>query len=295
MKNKRFFIVLLFVMSQLLFISPVLSTDVPRSFFVNLTNGQPQSIIVVGKNAASMDLISGNMIITKIQSEAYYEDFVYVTISGTKLMEVSNDKLITVDPSTMILNWADNKGNSGSFNYGQSIDKINLRFITTDINNLKIYVNSNQNPLNVASPEINRNVVISPDYSLELVDNTPNLLGIYEFGGNIKFNLIFNKKQPGAFQEVKINIWEPEKLLTNDEILMENTAKNNNIILVGGPVANNIVAGLVQRGVSKIDWYNSEGDVEYLTNGLYPGHDVIIVAGSDREKTRNAVIKLINS
>lgn len=295
MKNKRFFIVLLFVMSQLLFISPVLSTDVPRSFFVNLTNGQPQSIIVVGKNAASMDLISGNMIITKIQSEAYYEDFVYVTISGTKLMEVSNDKLITVDPSTMILNWADNKGNSGSFNYGQSIDKINLRFITTDINNLKIYVNSNQNPLNVASPEINRNVVISPDYSLELVDNTPNLLGIYEFGGNIKFNLIFNKKQPGAFQEVKINIWEPEKLLTNDEILMENTAKNNNIILVGGPVANNIVAGLVQRGVSKIDWYNSEGDVEYLPNGLYPGHDVIIVAGSDREKTRNAVIKLINS
>lgn len=60
--------------------------------------------------------------------------------------------------------------------------------------------------------------------------------------------------------------------------------KNNNIILVGGPVANNIVAGLVQRGQSKVDWYTSLGEVEYIPNGLYPGHDVIIVAGADRKR-----------
>jgi len=295
MKNKTTLIILLVILIHFTALSPISSTEVPRSFFVDLTNGQPHSIIVVGKNAASMDLISGNMIITKIQSEAYYEDFVYVTISGTKTFEASNDQLITIDPSTMILTWTDNKGNSGSFSYGQSIEKINLRFITTDVNNLKIFVNNNQNPINVVSPENNRNIILSQDYSLNLLDNTSTLLGLYQSGGNIKFNIVFNKKQPGAFQEVKINIWEPEKLLTNDQILLETTAKNNNIILVGGPVANRLVANIVQSGKSKVDLYNSEGEIEYIPNGLYPGRDVIIVAGSDREKTRNAVVKLLNS
>jgi len=295
MKSKRIIVLLVLLLIYILSLTPSLATEVPRSFYVNTANGQPHSIIVVGKNAASMDLISGNMVITKIQSEAYYEDFVYVNITGSKLMEASNNNQIIVDPSTMTLVWADNKGNSGSFTYGQSIEKIALRFVTNDLNNLLIYVNSNQNPLTIQNPEINRNVIINSDYSLELLDNTPGVQGIYGYGGNIKFNVLFKKQQPGAFQQVKINIWEPQKLITNDAILMEDTAKNNNIILVGGPVANNIVAGLVRRGISKIDWYTSEGEIEYLPNGLYPGRDVIIVAGADREKTRNAIIKLINS
>ena len=166
-------VLLLVVALQLFFICPVISTEVSRSFFVNTANGQPQSVIVVGKNAASMDSISGGLIITKIQAEAYYED-------SSK--------------------------------------------------------------------------------------------GLY-----------------------RVNIWDREKLITYDEVLMENVAKDNNLILVGGPVANKIVAGLVQRGVSKIDWYNSQGDIEYISNGLYPGRDVIIVAGADREKTRDAVIRLISS
>ncbi|NMC60776.1 MAG: S-layer protein [Candidatus Methanofastidiosa archaeon] len=295
MKDKKLYIFTLLILIQFSSLYPLLATEVPRSFFVNTTNGQPQSIIVVGKNAASMDLISVNMIITKIESEAYYEDFVYVSITGSKLMEASNNVVFTVDPSMLDLTWTDNKGNSGKFSYGSSIEKINLRFITTDINNLIIFVNSNQNPINIISPELNRNIVVSSEYSLELLDNTPTTQGVYDYGGNIKFNVRFNKQQPGAFQEVKINIWEPQKLITNDQGLMEDAAKNNNIILVGGPVANNIVAGLVQRGISKIDWYNSDGDIEYIPNGLYPGRDVIIVAGSDREKTRNAVVKLINT
>ncbi|MDY1590963.1 MAG: S-layer protein [Methanofastidiosum sp.] len=174
MKAKISSIVLLLILVlQLFFIFPATSTDVPRSFFVDTTNGQPQSIIVVGKNAASMDSISGSLIITKIQAEAYYED-----------------------PSK------------------------------------------------------------------------------------------------GLF---RVNIWDREKLITYDELLMEDVAKNNNLILVGGPVANKLVAGLVQRGISKIDWYSSQGDIEYIPNGLYPGCDVIIVAGADREKTRTAVLQLINS
>lgn len=173
MKTKISLIFSLILVIQLFFIYPVLSTDVPRSFFVDTTNGQPHSIIVVGKNAASMDSISGGLIISKIQAEAYYED----------------------------------------------LSK-----------------------------------------------------GMY-----------------------RVNIWDPQKLITNDEALLENIAKNNNLILIGGPVANNIVAGLVQRGVSKVDWYISQGEIEYIPNGLYPGSDVIIVAGADREKTRDAVVKLISS
>lgn len=173
MKNKIILIFLLILVIQLFFICPVLSTDVPRSFFVNTTNGQPHSIIVVGKNAASMDSISGGLIISKLQAEAYYED-----------------------PSK------------------------------------------------------------------------------------------------GVF---RVNIWDPQKLITNDESLLESVAQTNNLILVGGPVANKLVAGLVQRGISKIDWYTSQGDIEYIQNGLYPGRDVIIVAGADREKTRTAVLRLISS
>lgn len=295
MKTKLALIFSLILILQIFLISPVLSTDIPRSFFVDTTNGQPQSIIVVGKNAASMDLISGNLIITKIQSEAYYENFVYVTISGSKLMEASNDQLIALDPSTMNLTWSDNAGNTGTFTYGQSILVTNLRFITTDTNTLKIYIAQNQNPLNIVNPEFNRNVIISPDFSIEILDNNGNSPGLYNPGGNLRFNSIFRTEQPGAFQQVKVNIWEPEKLITNDETLLENVAKNNNIVLVGGPVANNIVAGLVQRGKSKIDWYSSQGDIEFIKDGLYPGRDVIIVAGADREKTRDAVLRLINS
>jgi hypothetical protein len=173
MKTKTGLIFSLIFVIQLFFISPVLSAEVPRSFFVDTTNGQPHSIIVVGKNAASMDSISGGLIISKIQAEAYYED----------------------------------------------ISK-----------------------------------------------------GMY-----------------------RVNIWDPQKLITNDEALLENIAKNNNLILIGGPVANDIVAGLVQRGVSKVDWYTSQGEIEYIPNGLYPGRDVIIVAGEDREKTRSAVLQLISS
>jgi hypothetical protein len=295
MKTKLASIFSLILIFQLFLIFPVLSTDIPRSFFVDTSNGQPQSIIVVGKNAASMDLISGNLIITKIQSEAYYENFVYVTISGSKIMEASNDQLITIDPSTMNLTWKDSSGNTGKFTYGQSIEIINLRFSTADPNNLKIYVSQNQNPINVINPELNKAFTISPDYTLELLDNNGTLNGIYTSGANVKFNVIFSKQQPGSFQQVKVNIWEPQKLITNDETLIENTAKNNNIVLVGGPVANNIVAGLVERGKSKIDWYSSQGDIEYIKDGLYPGRDVIIVAGADREKTRDAVLRLISS
>lgn len=179
MKTKISIIFSLILVIQLFFICPILSSDVPRSFFVNTTNGEPHSIIVVGKNAATMDSISGGLIISKIQAEAYYED-----------------------PSK------------------------------------------------------------------------------------------------GLF---RVNIWDPQKLITYDEALMESVAQNNNLILqnnnlilIGGPVANRLVAGLVQRGQSKVDWYTSYGEIEYIPNALY-GRDVIIVAGADREKTREAVLKLISS
>ena len=80
-----------------------------------------------------MDLISGNLIITKIQNEAYYENYVYVTITGSKQVEAFNGQLITLNPSSMDLIWKDSSGNTGKFTYDQSIGLINFRFDTTDL------------------------------------------------------------------------------------------------------------------------------------------------------------------
>lgn len=66
----------------------------------------------------------------------------------------------------------------------------------------------------------------------------------------------------------------------------------SNLILVGGPVANSVTKYLVDNGISKVDWYNSTGDIEYL-QGALGGYDVVIVAGATRNETRAAAEALM--
>ncbi|WP_297520524.1 S-layer protein [Thermococcus sp.] len=74
------------------------------------------------------------------------------------------------------------------------------------------------------------------------------------------------------------------------EVNMENPGAN--LILVGGPVANKITKYLVEQNISKVNWYNSTGDIEYIPNAL-GGKDVVIVAGANRTDTRMAAEALM--
>ncbi len=66
----------------------------------------------------------------------------------------------------------------------------------------------------------------------------------------------------------------------------------SNLILVGGPVANKVTQYLVQQNISKIDWYSSPGNIEYLPKAL-GGYDVVIVAGATRNQTMVAAKALM--
>lgn len=65
-----------------------------------------------------------------------------------------------------------------------------------------------------------------------------------------------------------------------------------NLILVGGPVANKIVRQLIDEGISAVDWTSSRGRCEYI-QAPYGGCDILIVAGKDRDATREAVQGLV--
>ncbi|ASA77245.1 S-layer protein [Thermococcus sp. 5-4] len=66
----------------------------------------------------------------------------------------------------------------------------------------------------------------------------------------------------------------------------------SNLILIGGPVANSITKYLVEQNISKVDWYNSPGDIEYIQDAL-GGYDVVIVAGATRDETKVAAEALM--
>ncbi|WP_297506803.1 S-layer protein [Thermococcus sp.] len=66
----------------------------------------------------------------------------------------------------------------------------------------------------------------------------------------------------------------------------------SNLILVGGPVANSVTKYLVDEGKSKVDWYNSPGDVEYIPDA-FGSYGAVIVAGATRNETRVAAEALM--
>ncbi|AFL94488.1 S-layer protein [Thermococcus cleftensis] len=74
------------------------------------------------------------------------------------------------------------------------------------------------------------------------------------------------------------------------EVSMEDPGAN--LILVGGPVANSLTKYLVENNISKVDWYNSPGEIEYIEDAL-GGYDVVIVAGATRNETRVAAEALM--
>lgn len=76
----------------------------------------------------------------------------------------------------------------------------------------------------------------------------------------------------------------------DSEVDIENT--ETNLILVGGPVANNVTKTLVSKNVSTVDWYESDGEIEYVE---YGDNEQLIVAGKTRTETQEAAVELMNS
>jgi S-layer protein (TIGR01564 family) len=68
-----------------------------------------------------------------------------------------------------------------------------------------------------------------------------------------------------------------------------------NHVLVGGPVANSLVASLVTAGKSKVTWETSDGDIEVVSGHPAEGFNGIIVAGKTRTETEAAAKALADA
>ncbi len=98
-----------------------------------------------------------------------------------------------------------------------------------------------------------------------------------------------------ASAEIIAGMFIPPLTIIEDIDLTASMKSNFNLIIVGGPVANNITADLVASGVSIVDWYSSEGEIETISNAFSPGKYAIIAAGQNREATRLASQALADS
>lgn len=77
----------------------------------------------------------------------------------------------------------------------------------------------------------------------------------------------------------------------DSEVSLDNADKN--LILVGGPVVNALTKALADDGKVSID--NSSPATLAVVEGAANGNDVLVVAGGDREKTREAALDLIQN
>jgi len=91
-------------------------------------------------------------------------------------------------------------------------------------------------------------------------------------------------------QVIQEDVVRVESSLSPEEI------EAHNLILVGGPIANDMVMQLVDKGLTTVAfWESSDGDAIHYGNAFSDAREVIVVAGSDREMTTQAVLALINS
>ncbi|WP_457612311.1 S-layer protein [Methanocaldococcus sp.] len=74
------------------------------------------------------------------------------------------------------------------------------------------------------------------------------------------------------------------------EVSLDNADKN--LVLIGGPVANKLTKELIDMGKLENITNNSPPTIA-VVKGVANGHDVVVVAGGNREKTREAAEKLM--
>ena len=102
------------------------------------------------------------------------------------------------------------------------------------------------------------------------------------------FNADIKLKEIKATAAVPVKLTAPIAKL-DTEVSLDTADKN--LVLVGGPVANKLTKELVDAGKISLD-NNSPATIAVL-KGEANGHDVVVVAGGDREKTREAALELL--
>jgi S-layer protein (TIGR01564 family) len=80
-----------------------------------------------------------------------------------------------------------------------------------------------------------------------------------------------------------------------DIVTDDDASSNINQVLVGGPVANSLVASLVTAGSSTVEWASSDGDIEVVADAPASGYSSIIVAGATRTETAAAAQALADA
>jgi hypothetical protein len=88
---------------------------------------------------------------------------------------------------------------------------------------------------------------------------------------------------------------DTSKLAVTDTHVGPTEKSEYNLILIGGPVANDIVGELLALGItSGGTWASSNGDVILYRDVFVTGKDVLVVAGKDREATTAAARMLLD-
>jgi len=103
------------------------------------------------------------------------------------------------------------------------------------------------------------------------------------------FNANIKLKEIKAVAAEPVNLTAPIAKLDTEIGSLDKADKN--LVLVGGPVANKLTKELVEEG--KISLNNNSPATIAVLKGVANGHDVVVVAGGDREKTREAALELI--
>ena len=114
-------------------------------------------------------------------------------------------------------------------------------------------------------------------------------------GDGIDFETIMGNESINEPTQMKSHINESGLVMTDTEFDFSEwkSTCSYNLILIGGPVANEIVRQLVDEGISLVAWEDSPGQWEYI-KAPYTRCDILIVAGADRECTSAAVQELVD-
>jgi S-layer protein (TIGR01564 family) len=114
-------------------------------------------------------------------------------------------------------------------------------------------------------------------------------------GDGIDFETIMGNESINEPTQLKSHINDLGLVMTDSEFNFPEwkSTSSYNLILIGGPVANEIVRHLVDECISLVTWEDSPGQREYI-KAPYNRCDVLIVAGADRECTSAAVQELVD-
>ena len=132
-------------------------------------------------------------------------------------------------------------------------------------------------------------LIISPDNATKYGLNVSCEDGIISFINEVKLSELqqYELKEP-----IRIRSTLSTPIAKLDTEVSLNTA-DKNLILVGGPVVNALTKALVDAGQVAID--NESPAKLAVVEGAANNHDVLVVAGGNREATREAALDLIEN